>query len=150
MQYKSEYGPSELLDSATLKWLDLRAITPMLNAGFRMHFHQPHTNTQAKVTLPSNVSDAVTSAHLPRPLPPGISDPDSLKETAEDYLVLVMEDGPATLMTLRVRKIFNGLLSGKDACKFTEKSNIGLMFNFFAALHPMQRNRFAAVLSSGE
>ncbi|WFC99551.1 arginyltransferase [Malassezia yamatoensis] len=98
MRYKSQYGPCEVLDTSSNKWIYLRKVLSLLDQGVRSAFlHQ-----QPLYRLPAPTEEDVQG--LPRPLPPGMEDPKDLDACSRDCLLLTIDlFGAATMNDISVR-----------------------------------------------
>ncbi|WFD44065.1 arginyltransferase [Malassezia psittaci] len=92
MRYKSQYGPCEVLDTSSNEWINLQTVTKLLDEGVRSAFlHQ-----QPLYRLPAPTEEDVQG--LPRPLPPGMDDPEDLDACSRGCLLLTIDPyGAASL-----------------------------------------------------
>lgn len=95
MRYKAGYAPSEILDTATNEWSAYSEIVDRLDQGYR---HSFQSAAPPPVCLPVTIVDG----ELPRPLPPGVDDPDEVMQHGSEYKIFAMAGGRPTLQPLAV------------------------------------------------
>ena len=96
MRYKATYMPSEILDTTNNAWVAYSDIVEQLDLGYRHSFHGA---APPPVLLPVTIEDG----ELPRPLPPGMEDPDQVMQHENEFKIFAMAAGRPTLQPLAVR-----------------------------------------------
>lgn len=87
MRYKGAYRPAQLLDTANNQWHSLSKLSTQLDKGMRYNFTSARPNYE-QISLPSG--GANDDIPLPRPLPPGIDEPEAMLNNPEDCMLLWM------------------------------------------------------------
>lgn len=95
MRYKRSYSPSELLDTANNKWYPIAQINGALDLGARHSFAEPACSVQP---VPINQEEIA----LPRPLPPGVDDPEAMLNKGSECTILSVSSEKAVLEPIKV------------------------------------------------
>lgn len=119
MRYKGAYRPAQLLDTADNQWYSLSELSTQLDKGMRYNFASARPNYEPISLTEGGADDDIP---LPRPMPPGIDEPEAVFNNPEDCMLLWMpRPTHAILQRLDVRNRPSALFLRRSCSTYLHK-----------------------------